>query len=195
MKYRKEVEAEMIRSWIPVQHRSGVRVIDFGGEHFYDYCFPNSQIVALNNSPTSKDIFFDFNGSRLSIKSKPDISLCTMVLEHLLQPFTTLGDIIQSTKIGGFIFLSVPNPNTIKGKLAHLFFDKIDVVPSPFQRKHGDLGHVSIIFPYQLRAFLEQQGCTILHESYCGGTIPLLRINVKYSKAFGKNYCVLAQKL
>jgi len=189
IKYRKKIESELMKDYLD----SGKKTLDVGGEGYYSFMFKDIHTCnIIENSDLPNFKYCDLNKSRLPYNDNEfDSVLLTHVLEHLENIFFVLRECKRVLKPNGRLFVSIPNPDTLISKLKFLFFDRVGTVSDTSISG----GHINVVMPCVLKSYIKKNlSMKIIHESYNGGIIPIIRLNVKKSKLFGKNYTLVAMK-
>ncbi len=187
MKYRKIIEKDLIIKYIPKFYKT----LDIGGENYYDDLFMEIHYCNIEKYNNVNFKRVDLNAKRLPYRNHSfSAILLTQVLEHLENYFSILRESKRILKEGGILFISIPNPVNLIGRLNFMFAEKVSTVKNRYYYTE----HKNIVMPYLLRSYIKLLGFTVIYESFNSATIPLIRIQLRHFPLFDKVYTIIAMK-
>lgn len=134
----------------------------------------------------------DLNNEKLPYPDNSfDYVNCTEVLEHIENPWRVIRDIRRVLKKNGIVTFSTPHVDSIIQKIKYLFTDNLFSFPkSPILG-----GHITPVHDFVLENILRRNGFEVTTKTYNLGWIPLIRVKLKPSKAFGDTLIIKARKI
>ncbi len=153
-----------------------------------------------------KTTIWDLNCTAPKDASNAGIVLFLEVLEHLPNPLLSLQHISNHMEKGGYLILTVPNPQSAKNRLNLLLKGTLYA----FQKKHLKEHHVFTPWEHVVRFYLEQVGFKIVEYAIVDTDYQKLKITsfksvfkymleklieFKNYKAQGMSYGIVAKKI
>jgi SAM-dependent methyltransferase len=138
---------------------------------------PNCKAIAQKTIPNTKFIGVDLENLTLRLNEKVDIIICADVIEHLANPIPTIKFCLHSIKKGGYIILSTPERDVLRGE---------GCLESPHPAHVREWNHI------EFRKLLESVGLKVIEHKLIPpkklSAISKLGLNVFGSKRLRKDW-------